>query len=395
MVVRCRILTEKITICSANCGVNECVAFIKAQSLIIRRYLTKEIVITWMVVVTILFLIFFSNRVMRYLTEAAAGAMSNEAVMTLVAIKSLASLPTLLPLALFIAVLVTLGRLYNDNEMVALAACGVGVSQIMRAVFGVSLFISGLLLALTLYVLPQAQQWGGQVEERARANADFSELQPGRFREIKGSGLVFYTETISADGKQLENIFARHDAAGVIGLLTAARAFYARDNETGQMYIIFGDGYRYEGVVGQADFRIIHFEEHGVRLQQRVREAGFAPVSGRSTALLWGSGQLDEIAELQWRMAMPISTLFLALLAVVLSKTAPRQGRFSKLFVALLIYVIYNNLMGIARNWLEQGDMPTAVGLWWVHGLLLCGFFGLWLQQVGLAWFFTTLRRRG
>ncbi len=354
--------------------------------MIIQRYLLKEIVVNWIAVTAVLFLIYISNRFIRYLADAAAGSLPADVVLILLALKSLTSLPILLPLALYLAVLLALGRFYKDSEMTALAACGVGLSGVLRAVAGLSLVVTLAMLALSLYAAPWAQQKARQVEAQAQASADFSGIASGRFKESRSGDFVFYTERISADRKVMENVFAHQERDGITNLLAADKAYQTIDKESGDRFVVFADGYRYEGVPGDADFKIVQYKEHGVRIQRRQATTTSTRLAARPTEALWRSTNRDEIAELHWRFAMPLSTLFLTILAVMLSRTDPRQGRFAKLFSAILVYLIYNNLMGVGRSWLEQGVVPAGFGLWWVHGLLFVLFSVLWVKQLGLRW---------
>jgi len=72
-------------------------------------------------------------------------------------------------------------------------------------------------------------------------------------------------------------------------------------------------------------------------------------------------------AEFQWRMSTPISALLLALAAIPLSHSRPRQGRYAKMLLALGIYAIYFNLLDVSRSWVEQGSLGY---IWWVPGTL-------------------------
>jgi lipopolysaccharide export system permease protein len=76
-------------------------------------------------------------------------------------------------------------------------------------------------------------------------------------------------------------------------------------------------------------------------------------------------------AELQWRIGVPLSTIILAIFAVPLSRSQPRSGRYGRLAVGLLVFIIYFNLLSAAKAWVEKGELDPALGLWWVHGLVL------------------------
>jgi lipopolysaccharide export system permease protein len=158
-------------------------------------------------------------------------------------------------------------------------------------------------------------------------------------------------------------------------LLTAQSAYRVRDDITGGDYLVLVDGYRYEGDAGRADFKIMEFDEYGVRIEMPGMTTPAETTSARPTGRLLASADPGDIAELQWRLAMPVSVLALLFLAVPLCKSTPREGRYGRLVMAILLFVIYYNLLGTAKVWVEQGAVPVQVGLWWVPVLaVLLGF---------------------
>ena len=108
------------------------------------------------------------------------------------------------------------------------------------------------------------------------------------------------------------------------------------------------------------------FGEYGVRIDLPGVQQVSSKLVATSTARLLGSGDPEKRAELQWRLAMPLSVMVLLFLSVPLSKSSPRQGRYVRLVMAILLFVVYYNLLGAAKVWVEQGDVPASVGLWWV-----------------------------
>ncbi|HGX93285.1 MAG TPA: LptF/LptG family permease, partial [Candidatus Tenderia sp.] len=124
----------------------------------------------------------------------------------------------------------------------------------------------------------------------------------------------------------------------------------------------------YEGNPGSGKFRIIEFAEHGLLIEERQTVLNITKSMAKPTAALWRSSDPKDLAELQWRLAMPLSAVLLSLLAVYISRTNPRQGRFGRFFIGVLLYVVYSNLLGVARTWMEKGQIDPAVGMWWVHG---------------------------
>lgn len=91
---------------------------------------------------------------------------------------------------------------------------------------------------------------------------------------------------------------------------------------------------------------------------------------------------------------MPLATVLLAVLAVLLSRTSPRQGRFAKLFIAILIFVTYYNTLGVAMSWVQRGVVPAVVGLWWVHLVLMILIAVLAIRHWGSRWVWSHLLGR-
>jgi hypothetical protein len=97
---------------------------------------------------------------------------------------------------------------------------------------------------------------------------------------------------------------------------------------------------------------------------------------------LWQSGEGEDSAELQWRFSTPISALLLALLAIPLSRSRPRQGRYARMLAALVIYAIYFNMLDVSRTWVEQGTRAT---IWWAPGALALLVFILYVPWMKIT----------
>jgi lipopolysaccharide export system permease protein len=135
-------------------------------------------------------------------------------------------------------------------------------------------------------------------------------------------------------------------------------------------YFVLYDGRRYEGIPGSSEFQVMEFAEHGIPYQLPGADSTIPESSAKPTAQLMVSNDLEDVAELHFRLAVPIATLILAILAVPLSRTRPRAGRYGKLAIGLLVFIIYFNLMSAGKAWIETATVSPAIGLWWVHGLM-------------------------
>ena len=353
--------------------------------MVIDRYILKEILYTLLVVLFVLLVIFLSNRLIRFLADASAGDLAGQFVLTLLGMKALEGLVIILPLGLFVAILLGLSRMYKDSEMVALSACGVSVRRIYRSVTVLALVVTAIVAAISFYVAPWAEEQSYRMRDAQDAQPLLSGVIPGRFTEAAGTTGVLYFERASADGDLMYDVFIQQHRRGEEIVLSAQRGRRWHD-ESGAEYLLLEDGYRYEGIPGNADFKIIRYAQHAVRIEPKDAAPALRKQRARPTRELIGSDDKVAIAELQWRASMPLSVLFLSLLSVPLSRTSPRQGKYSKLFVAVLIYLIYSNLLGVANTWLAQGRLPPLLGMWWVHLAMLLVTWLMFVRQYGLSW---------
>jgi lipopolysaccharide export system permease protein len=353
--------------------------------LIIEKYLAKEIIKTFMAVMTVLFLILIGRYLGLYLAWAAEGFISASIVMPMLVLRSISALNLIIPIGFFIAVLLAFGRLYKDNEMTALAAAAVSKGYIMRIVLVISVVFAVFVAMMSMIISPWADFTQFQLQNQAKAEID--SVFAGQFNQISSHGnIMFYTEHFSDDRRSMRKVFVHRELDGVIDIYSASSGHQSINPETGERFLILVDGNRYQGVPGLADFSIQNYKLSAMRVDQKASNEQRYGTRTLPIGKIWRSDNILWQAELQWRMAMPISVILLSALAVLISQTSPRQGRFAKLFTAILIYVLYYNALSIARLWIEQGKASTDVGIWWVHGILLVCIIFLYFRQLGWQW---------
>lgn len=355
------------------------------MGLIIHRYLLKELGLTFLGVTLLLLLIFLSGTFVRILAQAAEGDYPAGVVLSLFALKSVGNMVLILPISLFLGVMLALGRLYKDSEMVAMTACAIGPDHVLGSVAKLGVMVALLVAALSLYVGPLAEELSQRTLDEAQAKVEIEGIVPGRFTQSESGQDLIYAATAGPNEGELLGIFAHQRKNDVLTLLTAKSAITYVDSQTGHRYLLLRDGYRYEGKAGTSEYRIIHFAEHGLLLQTREVVASKRRRNAMPSGSLLASSEPSDIAELQWRIATPISALLLALLAVPLSKTNPRQGRFGRMFVGIMVLVIYNNLLSVGRSAVAKGEISPWIGMWWVHILLAVLVILLYRQQLRIA----------
>jgi lipopolysaccharide export system permease protein len=360
---------------------------------VVDRYFVRQLLLALLAVSLVLLFIFVSNRLVHYLADAAAGQLPAGVIFELLGLKALKYLILLLPLALYLAILLVLGRMYKDSEMAALASCGVGPTRLYRPVMWVAVPMALMQGWLSLHVVPWSDRFETRLVARAESRINISAVTPGRFHEGHEGQRVIYVERITGND-QLHNVFIHLRHHDHIVLLSAKRGYIETDKDNGYRYLVLVDGNRYEGLPGSGKFRILHFAKHGLLLRGVPVTVAPPRLNELPTAQLWGSSDPRKAAELQWRISVPLAAVVLGLLAVPVGRVSPRKGTYGKLLVAVLLYVFYFNILALARTWMEKGETPLVLGLWWVHGSVLLLAAAWLIRQHGPAWVWMRFKQR-
>jgi lipopolysaccharide export system permease protein len=279
--------------------------------------------------------------------------------------------------------MLALGRLYRDSEMPAMMACGIGPVDIYRPLSWLLLPLAVAVGWLSMSVAPAALTEIERIGVEARRQADLSSIEPGRFISDSRAGSVVYAENVVESGT-IEKVFLQRMTDGGVEVVIADRGEQVQSDDPNRRFFVLHDGRRYEGVPGTANFRVVEFAEHGIPYRLPDVEAPELEPRAMRTADLISSTATLELAELHWRIGIPLATLVLAVLAVPLSRSQPRQGRYGRLAIGLLVFIIYFNLLSAGKAWLEQETVPGWVGLWWVHIAMLSLAFAMLAIQNGI-----------
>src|ERR1700684_2456113 len=253
----------------------------------VQRYVLREVVQTWLAVTGVLVAILVSNQLSRVLGQAADNQYGRHVVVYLIALGAVMNLSVIVPVGLLLAVVLTLGRMYHDSEMAALQACGVGAARLFALA----------LSWLTFIQVPRADQQVQLLRQSAIKEAQFGQLDAGRFRAFSGGDAVFYAERVDQEGV-LHNVFVQRESAGRIEVALAETATYSKASSDSVHLVTLFNGRRYEGVAGKDDFRVIEFREHGIPIATPPDIRGSLDPDTKPTRLLWGSNDPSDIAHL-------------------------------------------------------------------------------------------------
>ncbi len=306
----------------------------------------------------------------RILGRAAVGRIDDTAVFPFIGFGMLHVLPMLLSMALFLAVFLTLSRLWQDSEMVIWQSAGVGPLGWLSPVLRFALPVTLLIAFLSLVVIPWAAQKRSEFERLLSSRDETSAISPGVFVESSNGRRVFFVEAIDNASRRVRNIFIQSLQHGRYGVIVA-REGEVQVADAGDRYLVLSQGRRYEGTPGAADYRMMEFERYAVRLDNvEVEQPAHTPRSTPTTELL-ADPTPPNLAEWVMRLSVPISALMLALFAVPASHITPRAGRSYNVIFALLVYALYSNLIGLSEAWVAQQRLSANAGLILTHGTML------------------------
>ena len=339
--------------------------------MIFRKSLLRELVAVAAATFLVLLGISLTTQIVRLLGQAASGNITSESVAALLGFSVVNYLPVLLSLTLFIAVLLTLSRSYRDSEMVVWFSSGVSLTEWVRPVLSFAAPLVLMIAVLSLTLTPWAVSMSEELRRRLEGRDDVAAISPGVFRESRQSDRVYFVEEVAGKQDVVANVFVSSSQLEKQGVMVAARGFQ-ETAENGDRFLVLMNGRRYEGEPGTAEYKIYQFERYSMRIESKEAKAARAPTTKSvSTLALIAEPEPANLAELSWRVGLPASALVLAVLAIPLSFVNPRAGRSMNLVLALLVYMVYSNLLSISQAWIAQSRISLATGLWGVHALML------------------------
>lgn len=363
--------------------VNEAVAATLGRMPILDRYVMREVSLHALAGFVVVLAIFLVTRLGTLLSDAAIGALPGNVVASLLALRTVVALPSLLPAVLYVGVLLAMNRMSRDRELLAMETSGVGPRRLDRAVVGVALAAAVVIAVLSFAGRPWAAARFNEVRDRAIAASGLDDITPGVFYELHSAKqeVVFAESRSAADPAVLENVFVQRRDQRSVAVFSAARAVESRDASGALRLLVLQDGLQYEVPRDGENATVTAFERLAMQIPAVPSEPDLGLEKTLSLGALTASGDPEAAAELQWRSAMPISAVLLCLLAVPLGRTSPRQGRAARILLAAILYVGYRTLLGTAKSWVGAGVLPAVPGLWVVHAACL-----LTALALGRAW---------
>lgn len=332
--------------------------------------------------------IFLVLRSVGFLREAADGHIAVDSVLILVLLKMVTYMDIILPLILFVAILMVLGRWHRDNEMTVIAACGISIQSLLKPMLVVFLVVGGLVATFSLYLAPLATRVALNITHEYKARSEITGVATGSFVETRRGSGVYFVEKYNEARDLYEHVFVHNSSFDSEGVVVADTARRTTDQRTGAQFLILENGTRYEGTAGAPDYRVIEFARYAIRLKEKTATTPTIPIKGWPTLQIMNAKNPRLVTEWHWRLAKPISLAVLILFALSFSANDVRNRRVVNLLLAFLVYFTYFNALGIVVAWMKKGELGSSLALWIVHGIF--AVLAIWLflcRSQGKRWY--------
>ncbi len=351
--------------------------------MIIVRYLIRETIKSQFAIFFILFMVFVSQKFISVLADASDGDIPASLIFSIVGLNMPSMGLLMLPLSLYVGILITFGRLYAESEITVMNATGIGNKFLIQAALYLALITSAIAAYNTLFLSPWSQDRVAGLMEEVAADNSVELLQKGQFqRTPDGSAVVFIDDV---ENKTLNSVFVaqlvpRDSFRPSVAL---AKSGVVREQKDGRQILSLQDGARYEGVPSRLDYMVTHFKQYDALIGQRKIHKKNREWEAFSTIALLDNPDPYAQAELHWRIALVVCIPLLTLLVIPLSSVNPRQGRFAKMGPAIVFYMVYFLVLSATRAGIEDGSIPTSIGMWPVHiALLMAGVLMNFMDSV-------------
>jgi lipopolysaccharide export system permease protein len=333
---------------------------------ILERYIGYEILKIFLVILVVLSLILVGGTLVKVLKLAASGAIPTDSVMTLMFLQLLRLSGRLIPATFFLAAVMALGRMYQDQEMTVLQSSGFGPGKIRRIVLVTAVPLAIVSAWLTLWVYPVSGRIAEDLKNQHQEAVLLAAMGSGRFYEARGGKLVFYAESAETGTGQLGNVFIQVRKKEGVSLVTARTGKHFLNPDTGLRHVVLFDGHEYNGKPGSNDYSAMHFDEYEIVINAPEQQGSRVSLSSMPTLDLLGENSLKASIELQSRLLLPLSVIAFGLLAIPLSRSSPRKSSYLNLVLAVVFYMTFMALLKSADQWMLLGLTPAWMGLWWI-----------------------------
>ena len=327
------------------------------QNLKLSYYLNFEILRSFVAILLILALIIFGNQIFLVLKNSASQGIVSSELISLIFLKTFRDINLLLGLSSILAIILTLNRFYKSSELIVIKTAGYGENGILKILLPLISFFVILSALFSIFFSPLAKNEINFIKENAKSRPDYIFFKEGTFQSFQDGEVIFFAQEISnkeADRQNLKNvfIFSKTDSK----LTTASSGLKIHNPSTESIFLELYDGHAYENLnFEQTNISITNFEKYRFNLYSKNKEVlGIVYPEARYFFDLSISKKID-LAEMLFRISIPISLLILVILSVYISKINPRKGKNFSPVIGVIFFIAYYNLLLFSKSSVEAG----------------------------------------
>jgi len=348
------------------------------QNTIISRYLLRDLALFFLAITFVIGLLVFGNQFVLTVQESVEHGIPFAELMPLVGFNMLRDIPIILTLSFFLSIIITISQFYKNSEAVVMNSIGLGDKNFINIIQPIVIFLFLIVFFLTIFAVPWAKQHKSLAEDETINASEFSFISEGKFESFKDGEIVFYasdsSKLDSAGEQNMEEIFIYSSDNENPIIVFASEAKKYIDIKTKSTYLRLKDGVRYEGLPSNNNIKILDFEAYDLEIVsgEVIKSiSNFSKIEEKNSVDLLVEGGLLANAEMQWRFSQPISILILSVFGVFLGKSSPRSGKGVNLIIGLVVFMLYNNGLLLAKTSIENGQLSPIIGMWAIHLFLI------------------------
>ena len=360
------------------------------QNTIISRYILRNLLVYFSAIIFIISLLVFGNQFVLTAQESIEHGIPFKELIPLVGFNMLRDLPIIFSLSFFLSIIVTISQLYNSSEAIVMNSIGLNDKNFIHLIQPMILISFIIVFFLSIFAVPWAKDQKSYAEDKTLNASEFSFITEGKFESFKDGDIVFYASESNAvntdDEQDMEEIFIYAVNNGKPIIVLASEATKYMNSESKSVYLRLKDGYRYEGLPGSENISILDFNQYDLEIvsgEAQKSISTYLEIEEKTTINLVIEGGALAAAELQWRISQPISIFILSVFGVFLGKSSPRTGKGINLIIGLVVFLLYNNTLLIAKSSIENEQLSPLIGMWPIHLFLVLFLFLFYQYREG------------
>lgn len=337
----------------------------------IDRYVIRLVVVPSLAGFALLVLLVTAFNAGELLRDAVVSQFPASYVIQKLLLQDITASEVLLPTAVYVGLLVTMSHWHRDREAWALYAAGATPARLTRPLVVLALGLAFVIAALSLIARPWAYAQSYVLDAQV-SHLSTDMMAPHQFYSVSDQ-LVISASAIDDDSGDMQGVFVQQTSPDGIRVIRAHTGRILPPDADRRQRVELNDGSSY-WVEHAAGDRSSEFAQL-TYVSPPVEEADpLAKRRARPTLELLESSRPKEVAELQWRISMPLLALFVTLIGAELTRAHPSANLYSRYLLGILTYALAFNIAAMGRTWVENGLVDAVPGMYWVPALTVIAF---------------------